>query len=132
MSATAVLANPSRRNGASAVAMIRARVSSGLVLTCGYTDADSRLRLRLTSDEFSNSSLGDCQPLFHGTPITPACMEAGPDPADRSKAADRPPSGPDCAAATAASPAGGRPLGRAGRREPRERAPPVRLPRPRC
>src|SRR5258708_3548375 len=123
MSATAVLANPSRRNSTSAVAMIRARVSSGLVLTCGYTDADSRLRLRLTSVEFSNSSLGDCQPLPRGTTITPACAERyGRNPADRSKAADQPPSGPDCAAATAVSPAGVRPLVGAGGGEGREAA----------
>jgi hypothetical protein len=36
MSATAVLAKPSRRNSASAVAMMRSRVSSGLGFVLGW------------------------------------------------------------------------------------------------
>src|SRR6266516_1432673 len=52
MSATAVLAKPSRRNSASAVSMIRARVSSGLVL--GWA---CMVSLRLKTDECHNSSV---------------------------------------------------------------------------
>src|SRR5215471_3274373 len=55
MSATAVLAKPRRRNSASAVSMIRARVSSGLILTCGF------IALPLLTDEFHNSSRRSCQ-----------------------------------------------------------------------
>src|SRR5205823_798894 len=40
MSATAVFAKPSRRNSASAVSMMRARVSSALTLTCGFIGFD--------------------------------------------------------------------------------------------
>src|SRR5437016_3745432 len=52
ISATAVLAKPSLRNSASAVSMIRARVSSGLVLVCAFMG-----RLHLTTDECYNSSV---------------------------------------------------------------------------
>src|SRR5262245_40945774 len=57
MSATAVFANPSRRNSASAVSTIRARVSSGLVLTCGLIGDVTRLN----NDNLRNSSLVQCQ-----------------------------------------------------------------------
>src|SRR5439155_26342856 len=61
MSATAVLAKPRRRNSASAVSMIRARVSSGLVLTCGFIGWGAFLFVN--SDEISNSSEAACQAL---------------------------------------------------------------------
>src|SRR5215470_7808906 len=59
MSATAVLANPIRRNSVSAVSMIRSRVSSGLVLTCAFI-GPGRL-LEMIYDDFYNSSLVTCQ-----------------------------------------------------------------------
>src|SRR6266568_4711736 len=59
MSATAVLANPMRRNSASAVSMIRARVSSGLSLTWGFM-AHSGCGL-VNTDDFHNSSPEGCQ-----------------------------------------------------------------------
>ena len=60
ISATAVLAKPSRRNSASAVSMIRARVSSGFVFTCVCMSA--RLGPEtVIIDDFYNSSLRGCQ-----------------------------------------------------------------------
>src|SRR5262245_16075691 len=55
MSATAVLANPSRRNKVSAVSTIRARVSSGLGLICGLIG--EWLARFMNSDGLHNSSL---------------------------------------------------------------------------
>src|SRR5262249_46978849 len=55
MSATAVLANPSRRNKVSAVSTIRARVSSGLGLICGLIG--EWLARFMNSDDLHNSSL---------------------------------------------------------------------------
>ena len=63
MSATAVLAKPSRRNSASAVSMMRARVSSGLVLIC----AVHRGVVSVMTDEYDNSSVNgsqQCMGLF--------------------------------------------------------------------
>src|SRR5206468_1276664 len=53
ISATAVLAKPSRRNRASAVSIMRARVSSGLVLGCAFI----KLVHGLLTDENNNSSV---------------------------------------------------------------------------
>src|SRR4051812_33571114 len=54
MSATAVLANPRRRNSASAQSMMRARVSSGRVLTCVFMTA---VHVQVMTDDFFNSSV---------------------------------------------------------------------------
>src|SRR5437764_9276129 len=59
ISATAVLANPSRRNSASAVSMIRARVSSGLSLTWGFIGGVPACGVN--ADDFHNSSYLACQ-----------------------------------------------------------------------
>src|SRR5579883_1413298 len=61
ISATAVLAKPNRRNSPSAACIIRARVSSGLVLTCGFMVSASGRLLELNTDEFNNSSVCRCQ-----------------------------------------------------------------------
>src|SRR5215471_2994360 len=57
MSATAVFAKPSRRNSASAVSMIRARVSSDLILTCGFIVT----LVVMLNDRKRNSSQIGCQ-----------------------------------------------------------------------
>src|SRR5262245_47759931 len=67
MSATAVLAKPSRRNSPSAASMMRARVSSGLVLTCTVT------AVVLMTDENSNSSASACQEASGGRGVR-ACV----------------------------------------------------------
>src|SRR5262249_34917896 len=73
MSATAVLANPIRRNSASAVSTIRARVSSGLSRTCGLIGG--WLARFVNSDEFNNSSLvrrqvGRFRQRYHSSVLT--------------------------------------------------------------